>query len=235
MKSALLIFFCLWVANAQLPPCPQNDEVPIPSGTDAEILQYAIDGHRCIILWAEDSNLRATRMGMLDAVNKLYEDAEAMCNPDGISKRIHEITHNATDSIYAVATAAFAKQIRLNDAVWKKIEEKNIADSCEKDIINVMKRVHRVSKRNLSLANIVVARSLPQIVEVNEEAACKITKLLRRCKPGRKSEEIAKIRQEAMDQAMQLSNDASDRVLSRQAKIFAALAHGIEYTRENSD
>lgn len=217
--------------------CEQYENAVIPVGTDAEIIQYAIDGNHCIINKALDTIGRVHFQGMLDAVKQVYYNAERLnyCD-ERITGQIHQITNSEMSNIYKVATDSFAKQIHLNDAAWLKIAERKTVESSEKDILSVMKRVHRVTKKNLYIATLITATVLPKIIEVNEEAACKIKSILCHCNPsGRTYTDIAKIKQEAANESVKLFSDGRAKVIERHAKILAALQHGLQYIQENNN
>lgn len=244
MKSFIIVltfalslneYFCSNTSGTTIPHCPQYENATIPDGTDAQIIQYAIDGHNCIIQTGEYINLRINFDGTLAEINRVYDESELICSGRGVTDQIHKIVNNGMTKIYNVATDTFARQTRLYNAAWLKIAERKTADSSEIDIVNAMQRVRRVTRIRYNIATLAVARILPEITEVNEEAACKIVSILRHCVPERKSEEIAEIRRATVDKSVEIITSAQTQVLAQQGKILAALNHALQYIRENSE
>lgn len=167
------------------PVCPQNDDAPIPDGTHTEIINYVIDGIRCIINIVEHRIQKEILDELLDKMTKVYKDAsEGTCHHNTITAQIDTLFHKMMPMLGATSGASLAKQQRLIDAAWKKIATEKSPDSSEIDIVNGMLRSHRVARRCLQGSYTSVLKHSPLIIEVAKDTAYEVTALLAATKTG---------------------------------------------------
>lgn len=231
-----LVFLLFSIVNPQQLSCPQIYGIQIPNGTDKDIVQYIIDGNNCLIKNAEAYNINVTTNNLMQNIHRIFDNAEANCNGNGVTAQVIEIGNIAITSVRLLATQTFKQQQRLIAAGKKKIKESEDSDSRECDVSESLGRALRVAKRVLygpQGALVVLASSLPRLVQVAQEAASDVVAQLVNCSPGSQSASIATIRLSYAAEAQRIAYEMRDNIFRYQEKVLEALNDTIKIIYEN--
>lgn len=218
--------------------CPQFAEGPIPSGTNTEMINYAISGQSCIAAINEAKINERIKQAIKD-INEIYRIAEANCETEKIGETVNILVHQAADDILVIARASCSSKLHLVNKVWYKIKDKHEQDSSELDVVDGMHRVHRIAKLRLNDVYINALQNTPLIIEVVQKTCCKIEALLRDCKILSKRSQLSKsIEKLKVDYAQQIIDNglnAIKRGLLLEGKVIIALKDVLNIIKENSE